>query len=182
MEDTNYDESYSDSDSEFVTKIENLPILNFDIDTYQDFDEEIEEILLDQSITNNKYTPCVIVDNDNNERRIQQCNRIDEGGSNQPLAQLKGTWEVDHRCEQLWTLSNQIYAAFQNPNPNSHLLFEYTTQNTSKGYSNIETCYQHEIECMQDLLAQEVYLTKKKNTKGRASKNLVKDTVANFKQ
>ncbi|KAF0503041.1 hypothetical protein F8M41_019713 [Gigaspora margarita] len=67
------------------------------------------------------------------------------------------------RCEQLWTLSNQIYAAFQNPNPNSHLLFEYTTQNTSKGYSNIETCYQHEI-------------------KRRASKNLVKDTVANFKQ
>ncbi|CAG8836721.1 23297_t:CDS:2, partial [Gigaspora margarita] len=122
--DTNYDKSYSDSDSEFVTEIENLPILNFDIDTYQDvknkilqqnsdneneyydlnntteenisseFDEEIEEILLDQSITNNKYTPCVIVDNDNNERRIQQCNRIDEGGSNQPLAQLKGTWEI----------------------------------------------------------------------------------------
>ncbi|CAG8792502.1 13082_t:CDS:1, partial [Dentiscutata erythropus] len=66
--------------------------------------------------------------------------------------------------------------------PNSYSLFEYTTQNTSKGYSNIETCYQHGIECMQDLLAQEVYLTKKKNTKGRASKNLVKDTVANFKQ
>ncbi|CAG8842541.1 40238_t:CDS:2, partial [Gigaspora margarita] len=100
---TNYDESYSDSDSEFVTEIENLFIFNFDIDTYQDvknkilqqnsdnknenydlnniteenisseFDEEIEEILLDQSITNNKYTPC----------------------SNRPLAQLKGTWKVD---------------------------------------------------------------------------------------
>src|SRR5690348_15162036 len=126
MEDTNYNESYSNSDSEFVTKIENLPILNFDIDTYQDvknkilqqnsdnenedydlnntteeiisseFDEEIEEILLDQSITNNKYTPCVIVDNNNNKRRIQQCNKIDEGGSNQSLALLKGTWEVDY--------------------------------------------------------------------------------------
>ncbi|CAG8455152.1 13683_t:CDS:1 [Dentiscutata heterogama] len=86
------------------------------------------------------------------------------------------------RYEQLWTLSNQIYAAFQNLDPNSNSLFEYTTQNTLKGYSNIETCYQHGIERMQDLLAQEVYLTKKKNTKGRASKNLVKDTVANFKQ
>ncbi|CAG8771022.1 34079_t:CDS:2, partial [Gigaspora margarita] len=219
MEDTNYDESYSDSDSEFVTEIENLPILNFDIDTYQDkkisseFDKEIEEILLDQSITNNKYTPCVIVDNDNNERRIQQCNRIDEGGSNQPLAQLKGTWEVDpiktlklglpkdliyspfdnqvlptllitqiafklakidlsdkakvaflkekdcaHFGNLLGESFNQIYAAFQNPNPNSHLLFEYTTQNTSKGYPNIETCYQHVC----NLLVQEVYLTKKK--------------------
>ncbi|KAF0536090.1 hypothetical protein F8M41_009351 [Gigaspora margarita] len=113
--------SYSDSDSEFVTEIENFPILTFDIDTYQyvknkilqqysdnenedydlnntteenissEFDEKIEEILLDQSITNNKYIPCFIIDNDNNERRIQQCNRIDKEGSNQPLAQLKGT-------------------------------------------------------------------------------------------
>ncbi|KAF0536091.1 hypothetical protein F8M41_009352 [Gigaspora margarita] len=64
-----------------------------------------------------------------------------------------------NRCKQLWTLSNQIYAVFQNPNPNSHLLFEYTTQNTSKEYSNIETCYQCGIEHMQDLLVQEVYLS-----------------------
>ncbi|CAG8743788.1 26564_t:CDS:2, partial [Gigaspora margarita] len=56
-----------------------------------------------------------------------------------------------------------------------HLLFEYTTQNTSKGYSNIETCYQHGIERMQDLLVQKVYLTKKKNTKGRANNNQSED-------
>ncbi|CAG8745831.1 1730_t:CDS:2, partial [Racocetra fulgida] len=80
------------------------------------------------------------------------------------------------RCEQLWILSDQIYSAFQNSDPNSLPLFEYTTQNTSKGYTNMETCYQHGIERMEDLLAQEVYLTKKKNSKGRAVKNLDKDT------
>ncbi|CAG8742735.1 1232_t:CDS:2, partial [Dentiscutata erythropus] len=59
-------------DSKFATKIENFPILNFDVDTYQDqnsknenedydlnnameeitsseFDEEVEEIILDQT-------------------------------------------------------------------------------------------------------------------------------------
>ncbi|CAG8587398.1 333_t:CDS:2 [Scutellospora calospora] len=101
--------------------------------------------------------------------------------------QIKGSQDEIERLSVLdefidTTLSNQIYAAFQNLDPNSNSLFEYTMQNTLKGYSNIKTCYQHRIERMKDLLAQEVYLTKKKNTKGRASKNLVKDTVANFKQ
>ncbi|CAG8587417.1 334_t:CDS:2, partial [Scutellospora calospora] len=98
MEDTYYDENYSDSDSESATEIENFPILNFDINVYQDvrnkilqqnsdnknedydlnnateenisseFDEDIEEILLDQS----------------------------------PLAQLKGTWEVDRNTIMQW--------------------------------------------------------------------------------
>ncbi|CAG8741492.1 15623_t:CDS:1, partial [Dentiscutata heterogama] len=79
IEDTYYDKNYSDSDSKSATEIENFPILNFDIDAYQDvrnkilqqnsdnenedynlnnvteenisseFDEDIEEILLDQS-------------------------------------------------------------------------------------------------------------------------------------
>ncbi|CAG8733697.1 1172_t:CDS:1, partial [Ambispora leptoticha] len=86
------------------------------------------------------------------------------------------------RCEQLWILSDQIYSAFQNSDPNSLPLFEYTTQNTSKGYTNMETCYQYGIEHMEDLLVQEVYLTKKKNSKGRAVKNLDKDTVTALKQ
>ncbi|CAG8582387.1 23137_t:CDS:2 [Dentiscutata erythropus] len=55
------------------------------------------------------------------------------------------------------------------PDPNNHSLFDYTTQNTSKGYFNMETCYQHGIEHMQDLLVQEVYLTKTKNSKGRVT-------------
>ncbi|CAG8478286.1 5082_t:CDS:2 [Racocetra fulgida] len=46
MENINYDESYSvqyssNSDSESVTEIENFPILNFDIDTYQDVKNKI---------------------------------------------------------------------------------------------------------------------------------------------
>ncbi|CAG8758586.1 9691_t:CDS:1, partial [Racocetra fulgida] len=83
---------------------------------------------------------------------------------------------VPNRLEQTWALSEQIYNAFQNPDPNSHSLFDYTTQNTTKGFFNMETCYQHGIERMQNLLAEEVYLTKKKKSKGRAIKNLVKDT------
>ncbi|CAG8816143.1 24144_t:CDS:2, partial [Gigaspora margarita] len=106
MEDINYDESYSDSDSEFQNS--NNENEDYDLNNTtkenisSEFDGEIEEILLDQSITNNKYSPYVIVDNNNNERRIQQCNRIDKGGSNWPLAQLKGTWEVDHNTIIQW--------------------------------------------------------------------------------
>ncbi|CAG8687765.1 11448_t:CDS:1, partial [Cetraspora pellucida] len=48
------------------------------------------------------------------------------------------------------------------PDPNNYSLFEYTTQNTTEGYFKIKTCYQHGVECMQNFLAKEVYLTKKK--------------------
>ncbi|CAG8849556.1 10382_t:CDS:1, partial [Gigaspora margarita] len=44
------------------------------------------------------------------------------------------------------------------------------------GYFKMETCYEHGIGCMQDLLEQEIYLTKRKSSKGRAAKYLVKDT------
>ncbi|CAG8802951.1 636_t:CDS:1, partial [Dentiscutata erythropus] len=40
IEDTNYDESYSDFD-EPATEIENLSILNFGIDAYQDIKNKI---------------------------------------------------------------------------------------------------------------------------------------------
>ncbi|CAG8848611.1 30607_t:CDS:1, partial [Racocetra persica] len=82
----------------------------------------------------------------------------------------------------LWTLSEQIYNAFQDPDPNNHSLFEYTTQNTTKGYFNIKTCYQHGIQHMQDLLVEEVYLTKQKKSKGRGVRNLEKDIVAALNQ
>ncbi|CAG8729219.1 12449_t:CDS:2 [Gigaspora rosea] len=68
---------------------------------------------------------------------------------------------VPNRLEQTWALSEQIYNAFQNPDPNSHSLFDYTNQNTTKGFFNMETCYQHGIERMQNLLAEE---KKRKNT------------------
>ncbi|CAG8600402.1 13835_t:CDS:2, partial [Dentiscutata heterogama] len=89
---------------------------------------------------------------------------------------------VPNRLKQTWALSEQIYNAFQNPDPNSHSLFDYTTQNTTKEFFNMETCYQHGIERMQNLLVEEVYLTKKKKSKGRGIKNLVKDSVAALKQ
>ncbi|CAG8608520.1 19229_t:CDS:1 [Racocetra persica] len=41
MENTNYNKNYFDSDSEFATEIENFPILNFDIDAYQDVKNKI---------------------------------------------------------------------------------------------------------------------------------------------
>ncbi|CAG8824299.1 27042_t:CDS:2, partial [Racocetra persica] len=53
------------------------------------------------------------------------------------------------------TLSEQIYNTFQDPDSNNHSLFEYTTQNTTKGYFNMETCYQHRIQHMQNLFAEE---------------------------
>ncbi|CAG8697141.1 15261_t:CDS:2, partial [Dentiscutata erythropus] len=71
---------------------------------------------------------------------------------------------VPNRLEQTWALSKQIYNAFQNPDPNSHSLFDYTTQNTMKGFFNMETCYQHRIEYMQNLLAEEQQKKKRKNT------------------
>ncbi|CAG8818666.1 30278_t:CDS:2, partial [Gigaspora margarita] len=70
---------------------------------------------------------------------------------------------VPNRLEQIWALSEQIYSAFQNPDPNSHSLFDYTTQNTTKGFFNMETCYQHGIERMQNLLAEEQRKKKRKN-------------------
>ncbi|CAG8723080.1 6701_t:CDS:1, partial [Dentiscutata heterogama] len=77
-------------------------ILQLDGDDNKDYDlnSEIEEIILydeldegfDEIIPNipknkdNKYTPCVIIDNDNDNYKIHCCNGID---ANQPLAQLK---------------------------------------------------------------------------------------------
>ncbi|CAG8736106.1 7064_t:CDS:2 [Dentiscutata heterogama] len=46
---------------------------------------------------------------------------------------------VPNRLEQTWALSEQIYNAFQNPDPNSHSLFDYITKNTTKGFFNMET-------------------------------------------
>ena len=42
-----------------------------------------------------KVTPCVIIDNDNDERTIQRCNR-EEGARS--VHQLVGTWEVDREA------------------------------------------------------------------------------------
>ncbi|CAG8621123.1 34574_t:CDS:2 [Racocetra persica] len=121
----NYFDPYStDSDSKSSDEKENFPILNFNSDTYQDvkneilqldsdnnkdydlndeieentfnkLDEGIDEILSDQLVEDNRYTPCVIINNDNDDNKIRRYNRIDIGGSNRPLAQLKSTWKVD---------------------------------------------------------------------------------------
>ncbi|CAG8850448.1 37468_t:CDS:1, partial [Gigaspora margarita] len=80
------------------------------------------------------------------------------------------------------SLSEQIYNAFQNPDPNIHSFFEYTTQNIPEEYFKMEACYEHGIGCMQNLLEQEVYLTKKKSSKKRAAKYLVKDTIVTLNQ
>ncbi|CAG8495874.1 8073_t:CDS:2 [Cetraspora pellucida] len=48
---------------------------------------------------------------------------------------------IPDQCEQLWVLNDQIYNAFQDLDPNSYSLFEYTMQNTSKEYTNMENCY-----------------------------------------
>ncbi|CAG8853946.1 34274_t:CDS:1, partial [Gigaspora margarita] len=47
-------------------------------DTLPDeLDERSDEILPDEPVENNKYTPCVIIDNNNDDRKIRRCNRID---------------------------------------------------------------------------------------------------------
>ncbi|CAG8855150.1 41298_t:CDS:2, partial [Gigaspora margarita] len=62
IEDTNYNESYSDSDSEFQNSDNENKDYDFNNTTEKnilsEFDEEIDEILLNQSITNNKYASC----------------------------------------------------------------------------------------------------------------------------
>ncbi|CAG8549933.1 15896_t:CDS:2 [Dentiscutata heterogama] len=83
-------------------------ILQLDGDDNEDYDlnSEIEEIILyneldegfDKIIPNipenkdNKYTPCVIINNDNDNYKIQRYNGID---ANQPLAQLKKYYEAN---------------------------------------------------------------------------------------
>ena len=65
----------------------------------------------------------------------------------------------------MWSLSDQIYGAFQNPDEITSL-FEYTTQNTSEGYERMETCYEKGKRRIEELLAQEIYSTKKILLKG----------------
>lgn len=113
-----------DSDDESSSEIHDIPLFNLDIGTLQrvkdnaelqDSDVEEEDYDLcekaeesdmsgdpdegtDQVLPNmesERYTPCVIVDNDNDEQVVQRCNKINAGGANRPLKQLKSTWEVD---------------------------------------------------------------------------------------
>jgi hypothetical protein len=117
-------ESDNDSDAESSNEMYNFPALKFDLDTLQSVkehagpqDDEVEEedYDLDENaekseisadpdegtdqdlpdIESERYTPCVIVDNDNDEEVVQRCNKINVGEPNRPLRQLKGTWEVD---------------------------------------------------------------------------------------
>jgi hypothetical protein len=83
---------------------------------------------------------------------------------------------IKDRKKQLWSLSDQIYEAFMNPdNPP---LFENTTQNTPEGYSKMEACYENGRIRMQNLLAQEVYSSTKRDRSGRGKKELETDTVS----
>ncbi|CAG8503297.1 15473_t:CDS:2 [Dentiscutata heterogama] len=141
---------YNDSDSESVDEIENFSILNFNNDTYQNIKDKILQLDGDD---NEDYDLNIL------DEFVDQVINIDDH-------------VVPDQHEQTWALSEQIYNTFQNSDPNSHSLFDYTTQNTTKGFFNIETCYQHRIERMQNLLAKEVYLTKKKKSKRRGIKNL----------
>ncbi|CAG8730116.1 13024_t:CDS:2 [Cetraspora pellucida] len=190
-----FDLYFSDSDIESADEIKNFPILNFNDNTYQnvknqilqlnsnddkdydlnnemeenilldELDEGIDEVLSDNPIKNNKYTPYkknlyqqIQRSQDKIERLLILDKFIDQ------IINIDDYVTPDQH-EQLWTLSEQIYNTFQDPDPNNHSLFEYTTQNTTEGYFKIETCYQHRVEYMQNLLAEEVYLTKKKNPK-----------------
>ncbi|CAG8743925.1 864_t:CDS:1 [Racocetra persica] len=38
---------------------------------FNELDERIDEILSDQLVEDNRYTPCVIIDNDNDDNKIQ---------------------------------------------------------------------------------------------------------------
>ncbi|CAG8829220.1 17293_t:CDS:1, partial [Cetraspora pellucida] len=58
--------------------------------------------------------------------------------------------------------------------PNNYFLFKYTTQNTTEGYFNMKTCYQYRVEYMQNLLAKEVYLTKKRILKKKQLNTWIK--------
>ncbi|CAG8490605.1 13609_t:CDS:2, partial [Dentiscutata heterogama] len=123
---------YNDSDSESVDKIENFLILNFDNNTYQNIKDKILQL-----------------DGDNNEdydlnSEIEEIILHDE--LNKGFDEIIPNIPENKDNKYTPSLSEQIYNAFQNPDPNSYSLFDYTTQNTTKGFFNMETCYQHGIE------------------------------------
>ncbi|CAG8509178.1 11594_t:CDS:2, partial [Scutellospora calospora] len=60
-----------------------------------EFDEVVNKILPNKLIENDKYISYIIIDNDNDENKIKRYNRINAGGLNYPLAQLKECFEAN---------------------------------------------------------------------------------------